>query len=165
MRLFKTLRLASRDYAHEWQMSGCFVLALAAVLGPMMVLFGLKFGIVGGMVEQLVEDPENREVRPVISGRFDRDWFGNMARRSDVAFIVPLLRSMTAGRWQASWLNLLSETEGGAGQAQFDRRRGTLAESLQNAAAKTEAERTARRLQAAGAPAWVCCLPAAGSGL
>ena len=42
MRLFKTLRLASRDYTHEWQMSGCFVLALAAVLGPMLVLFGLK---------------------------------------------------------------------------------------------------------------------------
>ncbi|MGB5468412.1 MAG: peptide ABC transporter permease, partial [Sedimenticolaceae bacterium] len=71
MRLFKTLRLASRDYAHEWQMSGCFVLALAAVLGPMLVLFGLKFGVVGGMLDQLIENPENREIRPVSSGRFD----------------------------------------------------------------------------------------------
>jgi putative ABC transport system permease protein len=96
MRILKTLRLASRDYAHEWQMSGCFVLALAAVLGPMLVLFGLKFGIVGGMVDQLVENPENREVRPVSSGRFDRDWFGNMARRSDVTFIVPRTRSIAA---------------------------------------------------------------------
>ncbi|MDJ0739041.1 MAG: ABC transporter permease [Gammaproteobacteria bacterium] len=96
MRLIKTLRLASRDYAHEWQMSGCFVLALAAVLGPMLVLFGLKFGIVGGMVEQLVEDPENREVRPVSSGRFDLDWFGNMARHPDVAFVVPRTRSIAA---------------------------------------------------------------------
>ncbi|MCB1801126.1 MAG: ABC transporter permease [Gammaproteobacteria bacterium] len=96
MRLTKTLRLATRDYGHEWQMSGCFVLALAAVLGPMLVLFGLKFGIVGGMLEQLVENPENREVRPVSSGHFSLDWFGNMARRSDVAFIVPRTRSIAA---------------------------------------------------------------------
>jgi putative ABC transport system permease protein len=96
MRLFKTLRLASRDYAHEWQMSGCFVLALAAVLGPMLVLFGLKFGVVGGMLDQLIENPENREIRPVSSGRFDLDWFRTMQRRGDVAFIVPRTRSIAA---------------------------------------------------------------------
>jgi putative ABC transport system permease protein len=96
MRLLKTLRLASRDYAHEWQMSGCFVLALAAVLGPMLVLFGLKFGIVGGMLQQLVENPETREVRPVSSGQFDLDWFAGMRGRSDVAFLVPRTRGIAA---------------------------------------------------------------------
>ena len=96
MRLFKSLRLASRDYAHEWQMSGCFVLALAAVLGPMLVLFGLKFGVVGGMLNQLIENPENREIRPVSSGRFEPDWFDTMRRRDDVAFLVPRTRSIAA---------------------------------------------------------------------
>jgi len=96
MRLFKTLRLASRDYGHEWRMSSCFVLALAAVLGPMLVLFGLKFGIVGGMVEQLVQNPENREIRPMSSGRFDDSWFDRMRQRRDVAFLVPRTRSIAA---------------------------------------------------------------------
>ena len=96
MRLLKTLRLASRDYAHEGQMSGCFVLALAAVLGPMLVLFGLKFGIVGGMLQQLVENPENREIRPVSSGQFDLDWFTGMQGRGDVAFLVPRTRGIAA---------------------------------------------------------------------
>ena len=96
MRLFKTLRLASRDYTHEWQMSGCFVLALAAVLGPMLVLFGLKFGIVGGMLSQLIENPANREIRPVSSGRFDQAWFEQMRQREDVAFLVPRTRSIAA---------------------------------------------------------------------
>jgi len=96
MRLFKTLRLATRDYRHEWQMSGCFVLALAAVLGPMLVLFGLKFGIVGGMLDQLIEDPANREIRPVGSGRFERDWLGTLRQREDVAFLVPRTRSIAA---------------------------------------------------------------------
>ena len=96
MRLLKTFRLASRDYAHEWQMSGCFVLALAAVLGPMLVLFGLKFGIVGGMLDQLIENPENREIRTVSSGRFDAEWFTAMRLRDEVAFLVPRTRSIAA---------------------------------------------------------------------
>ena len=96
MRFFKTLRLATRDYGHEWQMSGCFVLALAAVLGPMMVLFGLKFGIVGSMVDELVENPANREIRPVGSGRFDRAWIEAMRQRDDVSFAVPRTRSIAA---------------------------------------------------------------------
>ena len=96
MRLLKTLRLATRDYGHEWQMSGCFVLALAAVLGPMLVLFGLKFGIVGGMLNQLIENPENREIRPVSSGRFDQAWFEQMRLRDGVSFVVPRTRSIAA---------------------------------------------------------------------
>lgn len=92
----KIFRLASRDYVHEWLMSGCFVLALAAVLGPMMVLFGLKFGIVGAMVDQLIEDPLNREVRPVGSGYYDRAWMESVRARPDVAFLVPRTRSIAA---------------------------------------------------------------------
>ncbi len=92
----KIFRLASRDYVHEWLMSGCFVLALAAVLGPMMVLFGLKFGIVGAMVDQLIEDPLNREIRPVGSGYYDRGWMESVRARPDVAFLVPRTRSIAA---------------------------------------------------------------------
>ncbi|BAN68348.1 ABC transporter permease [endosymbiont of unidentified scaly snail isolate Monju] len=96
MRLFKIIRLASRDYFHEWQMSGCFALALAAVLGPMLVLFGLKFGIIGGMLEQLIEDPANREIRPVGSGHHDIAWLDALRKRPDVAFLVPRTRSIAA---------------------------------------------------------------------
>ena len=96
MKQFKTFRLATRDYLHEWQVSGCFVLALAAVLGPMLVLFGLKFGIVGGMLDQLIEDPRNREIRPVGSGRYSPAWIDGMWKRDDVAFVVPRTRSIAA---------------------------------------------------------------------
>ncbi len=94
--LVKAFRLATRDYLHEWQMSFCFVIALAAVLGPMMVLFGLKFGIVGAMVDQLIEDPRNREIRPVSSGRYDRGWLETVGARPDVSFLVPRTRSIAA---------------------------------------------------------------------
>jgi putative ABC transport system permease protein len=77
-------------------MSGCFVLALAAVLAPMMVLFGLKFGIVTSMVDKLVEDPRNREIRSVGSGRFHEAWFDALRSRADVAFVVPRTRTISA---------------------------------------------------------------------
>ena len=91
-----SLSLATRDYLHEWQMSICFVLALAAVLGPMLVLFGLKFGIVGSMVDALIEDPRNREIRPVSSGHYNRAWIDAMNKREDIAFVVPKTRSIAA---------------------------------------------------------------------
>jgi putative ABC transport system permease protein len=96
MRPFKTLRLASRDYFHEWQISGCFVLALAAILGPMMVLFGLKFGIVGGMLGQLIEDPRNREILPVSSGRYSQEWITQLQQLPGVVFAIPRTRSIAA---------------------------------------------------------------------
>ncbi len=72
--MFKISKLAIKDYFNEWQISVCYVLALAAVLGPMMVLFALKFGIISGMFGQLIDDPRNRELRPIYSGRYDAEW-------------------------------------------------------------------------------------------
>jgi putative ABC transport system permease protein len=94
--MLKVFGLATRDYLHEWQMSVCFILGLAAVLGPMLVLFGLKFGIVGAMMQGLIEDPGNREIRPVGSGRYDNAWLENVRGRPDVAFLVPRTRSIAA---------------------------------------------------------------------
>ena len=89
-------RLSFRDYTHEWRMSGCFVFALAAVLAPMMILFGLKFGIVSSMVHDLVENPLNREIRPIGSGRYSDQWIENYRSRGDVEFIIPKTRALAA---------------------------------------------------------------------
>jgi putative ABC transport system permease protein len=91
-----TFWLAGRDYRNEWQMSSFFVLALAAVLGPMLILFGLKFGIVGSMLGNLIQDPRNREIHPVGSGRYDQAWIAQLRKRPEVAFIVPMTRAIAA---------------------------------------------------------------------
>ncbi len=97
MNQFKNIvSLSFRDYSHEWRMSGCFVLALASVLAPMMILFGLMFGIVTSMVNGLVENPSNREIRPVGSSRFDDDWIKQVAARKDVSFVIPKTRALAA---------------------------------------------------------------------
>lgn len=94
--LSNILRLSFRDYGHEWRMSGCFILGLASVLAPMMILFGLKFGIVSSMLNELVEDPTNREIRPIGSGRYDQQWLDAMLQRNDVEFIIPKTRTLAA---------------------------------------------------------------------
>jgi putative ABC transport system permease protein len=90
------IRLSFRDYSHEWRMSGCFILALSSVLAPMMILFGLKFGIVSTMIHELVENPVNREIRPIGSGRYDDAWIDQYRRRGDVEFIIPKTRALAA---------------------------------------------------------------------
>jgi putative ABC transport system permease protein len=95
-RLRDVLWLAVKDYGHEWVMSGNFVLALASVLAPMMVLYGLKAGIVGSMVDRLVGDPRNREIQAVGSGRYGPEWIADLRARPEVAFLVPRTRSIAA---------------------------------------------------------------------
>ena len=90
------LRLAYRDFAHERRISLCFVLALMAVLAPLLVLFGLKFGLVDTLARRLVESPANREVLAVGSRQFDEAWFTRIAARDDVAFVVPNTRRIAA---------------------------------------------------------------------
>ncbi len=89
-------RLAVRDFRHEWIVSGCSVLALAAVLIPLLVLFGLKYGIVTNLMNPLIENPRYREITPSTSGNFTPEWFEQMRAREEVAFIVPKTRALAA---------------------------------------------------------------------
>lgn len=91
-----TARLAWRDYCHEWVMSGCFVLALGAVLIPLLVLFGLKYGIITNLLDPLKKDPRYREIIPSGSGDFTPEWFAELRRRDDVVFLVPRTRAIAA---------------------------------------------------------------------
>lgn len=88
--------LAVADFRHEWRVSICLVLALAAVLGPLLALFGLKSGIVGTMRARLRADPVNREI--VIQGHHQLapEWFAAMRARPDVGFVVPRTRWLSA---------------------------------------------------------------------
>jgi len=86
--------LAWRDYIHEWRLSLCAVLALAAVLAPLLVLLGLKHGVVSTLIERLAKEPRNRELLPVGSQRFTLNWFDALRGRPEVAFVIPRTRQI-----------------------------------------------------------------------
>jgi putative ABC transport system permease protein len=95
-RLELCARLAFEDYRHEWVISGCAVLALSAVLIPLLVLFGLKYGIITNLLDPLIDNPRYREIAPIGSGNYAPDWFERMRAREDIAFVVPRTRSLAA---------------------------------------------------------------------
>jgi putative ABC transport system permease protein len=96
MRLALMALLAWHDYRAEVRLSACAVLALVAVLAPLLVLFGLKFGLVTTLTERLERDPAVREVVPMGGGRFSAQAIAELAARPEVAFVVPRTRQIAA---------------------------------------------------------------------
>lgn len=48
------------------------------------------------MVSGLVENPVNREIRPIGSGRYDEQWIEQFRERPEVEFIIPKTRALAA---------------------------------------------------------------------
>ena len=86
--------LCVRDMLVDWRMSLCFILGLTAVLAPLIIMFGLKTGLVEGLRDRLLSDPRNLEIIIVGSGQFDADWFNALAARPDVGFVKPKTRAI-----------------------------------------------------------------------
>lgn len=96
MRPLLIASLAWQDYRADARLSVCSVLALVAVIAPLLVLFGLKFGLVGSLTERLQRDPGVREVIPLGGGRFRAEFIQELSQRSGVAFALPRTRQIAA---------------------------------------------------------------------
>jgi putative ABC transport system permease protein len=84
------------DYWHEKLLSICAVLALASVLTPLLVLLGVRSGVVETMTARLLENPRNLELRPVGAGRWPREWVAELGQQPEAAFAVPQTRQIAA---------------------------------------------------------------------
>ena len=91
-----SLHLALRELRHDWQAALCFVAALLGVLAPLLILLALKNGVIGALVDGLVEDPNNREIVAIGARSHRTEFFEEMAAREDVAFILPATRTINA---------------------------------------------------------------------
>lgn len=96
MRASLVAGMAWQDYRAETRLSACNVLALVAVIAPLLVLFGLKFGLIGSLTERLERDPTVREIIPLGGGRFTAPFIDQLATRPDVAFVLPRTRQIAA---------------------------------------------------------------------
>lgn len=86
--------LSLRDLLHERRLAVCSLVGLAAVLAPLIVLFGLKHGVVEGLRADLIENPRSRMVVNAANRAFDESFFRRLAARPDVAFVVPRTRTL-----------------------------------------------------------------------
>lgn len=89
-------RLAVKDIVHDWLLSMCLVLAIASIITPLLILFGLKFGTIQTMRGRLIEDPKIREIRPMTTRSFSGEWLASlMADNPLISFVVPLTRQIS----------------------------------------------------------------------
>ncbi|NWE40703.1 ABC transporter permease [Pseudomonas yamanorum] len=96
MRIALVASLTWQDYRNDAWLSVCSVLALVAVIAPLLVLFGLKYGLVGSLTERLENDPATREIIPLGGGRFSSEFVQQLRQRGDVAFALPRTRQIAA---------------------------------------------------------------------
>ncbi len=84
-----TARLGLADLMRERAAFGCQALALAAVLAPLLLLFGLKYGVVRLMTDELLADAEVREI--VIKGGKEHplSLLDELRRDPHVGFVGP----------------------------------------------------------------------------
>lgn len=96
MRRLITVALA--DLRHEWSVSLAACLAIVAVAAPLVVLLGLREGVIGTLLAQLRADPAMRLITLDATGaaRFDGAWFEAMAARPEVGFVHPATRFAAA---------------------------------------------------------------------
>lgn len=88
--------LAARSLWHEWILTLCLVIALAAVIAPLLVLLGLKHGTIETLRERLVEDPVFREIRPAQTREYPPEWFDVLRARGEVAFLTPTILPLSS---------------------------------------------------------------------
>jgi putative ABC transport system permease protein len=81
-------QLAWKDLVHERLLSICLIIALAGVLAPSLVLFGLKSGVITAMRAELVEDPVFREIRPKVTQNYDAGFFERVRAQPETQFMV-----------------------------------------------------------------------------
>lgn len=88
--------LALRDLAHDRRTTLVLLFTVAAIVAPVMLLFGLKNGVVATMIETLLKEPSTLEVTVYGNTRLERAWFERYATRPDLGFILPRTRTISA---------------------------------------------------------------------
>ena len=91
-----TCGLALRDWAYERLLSACAVLALASMLVPLLVLSGVRYGVISALRERLLQDPAILAVTPVGSGAYTPQWLGTITARPEVRFGILRTRDIAA---------------------------------------------------------------------
>jgi putative ABC transport system permease protein len=87
-------RLALADMRHDVGLFAGVALTVTAVLAPLLLLLGLKTGVIEHLVGGLRADPQVREI--VLRGHMPLppEWFERMRARPDVAFVAPRMRQL-----------------------------------------------------------------------
>jgi putative ABC transport system permease protein len=81
------LRLAIADLRAEMLLTACLIGALVAIVMPLLILAGLRSGIVDSLRDDLIRDPVFREIRPAETKPYSRGFFREIRGLPHVEFV------------------------------------------------------------------------------
>lgn len=90
------LWLAMKDLWHEKLITINLILGTAAIIAPLLILFGIKFGTIETMTNRLVNDPKNLEIRPLSSRSYTPIWFNEISKNDKINFVIPMTRQLSS---------------------------------------------------------------------
>lgn len=88
------VELAGRDLWFDRKVSLCIIASIIAVIAPLLLLFGLKNGVVTQLRDNLLRDPRNLEIRMLGNGNISQQWLDELAAQPGAGFVMPLTRSL-----------------------------------------------------------------------
>jgi len=104
-RLLLACRLGWDDLRHERVGSACHVLALAAIVSPLLILYGLKAGIIENLFEDLASDVRTLQVAIVSDETFTAEWIEETRAQDAVGFVQGHTRTLSTS------VEILRETQ------------------------------------------------------
>jgi putative ABC transport system permease protein len=91
---FVSALLAFKDLWHDRKVTFCLIVSLTSVVAPLLLLFGLKFGIISTMEERFLQDPHKREIKIIGHYKLNKAWFEKLQSRPEVSFIIANTRAL-----------------------------------------------------------------------
>ena len=88
------IRLSFADLWYDKKVSFCIIASVISVITPLLLLFSLKYGVVSQLRQQLLNDPQNLEVKIVGNLHLDDAMFDWISKQPETAFVIPLTRSL-----------------------------------------------------------------------
>lgn len=92
-----SIRLACKDLFHERLMSFCSIMALASILAPLLILFGVRYGVMTTLHNRLIQDPNIVTIIPLGSGQgYTKAWLQEVRQWPEVRFAILRTRDIAA---------------------------------------------------------------------
>jgi len=86
------LILAFKELRHDWKATGVLLCVIVSIVTPLLILFGLKQGVINSQRELLLNDPCNLEIKMLGHYHLSYAWFERMGKDPRIQFIIPITR-------------------------------------------------------------------------
>jgi ABC-type lipoprotein release transport system permease subunit len=88
--------LAAKDLWHDWRTTGVLLCVVVSIVTPLLILLGLKQGVIDTQKQLLLNDPCNLQIKIEGNGyNLPPEWFEKKTKDPRIQFIIPVTRFLS----------------------------------------------------------------------